>query len=119
VIVINATKNALLSDRCQFADSFWKRLIGLLGRKAMAEGEGLLLDRCQAIHTFGMRFPIDVVWLDENFRVLQTTVNLLPFRACVQKGATFVIELAAGTIRPTHTTVGDQIQIRDNNVTAA
>jgi len=116
MVVINATKNALLSDHCRFANSFWKRMIGLLDRKAVAEGEGLLFDRCYGIHTFGMRFSIDVLCLDRSFRVLRTIPDLHPFRACLLNKAVFVVELPAGTIIRTQTTVGDQIHIRVNNL---
>lgn len=112
MIVINATRNTVLSDQCRFANSFWKRMIGLLNRKSVNSGEGLLLDRCYGIHTFGMRFPIDVVCLDKNFRVLRTITGLLPFRACVLNQAAFVMELPAGTLNRTQTSEGDQIHIR-------
>ncbi len=112
MIVINATKNTLLSDRCRFANSIWKRMIGLLDRKNVAEGEGLLLDRCLGIHTIGMRFPIDVLCLDRNLRVLRTIKEMPPFRACLLNRALFVMELPAGTISKTNTFVGDQIHIR-------
>jgi uncharacterized membrane protein (UPF0127 family) len=53
-------------------------MIGLLNRKALAQGEGLLLDRCYGIHTFGMRFPIDVVFLDKELRVMRAVPALPP-----------------------------------------
>jgi len=116
MIVTNVTRTAVLSNRCRFANSFWKRLVGLLDHKAMAEGEGLLLDHCQGIHTFGMRFPIDVLYLDKDFHVLQTVTNLRPFRASLLRTTAFVLELPAGTIHRTRTVVGDEIHIRITNV---
>lgn len=115
MVVVNATKNVVLSDQCRFANSFWKRLIGLLNRKVVVKGEGLLLDRCNGIHTFGMRFPIDIVCLDTDFRVFRIIKQLPPFRACVLKKAAFVMELPAGTLARTQTTEGDQIHIRISN----
>lgn len=118
MVVINATKRTVLSDQCRFANSIWKRMIGLLDRKAVADGEGLLLDRCYGIHTFGMRFSIDVLCLDKDFRVLRTIEELPPFRACMLKKAVFVMELPAGTIGKTGTLVGDQIHIRVDDATS-
>jgi uncharacterized membrane protein (UPF0127 family) len=112
--VINVTRNTLLADRCQFANSFWSRLIGLLGRKTITEGEGLLLDRCQAIHTNGMRFPLDVLSLDKDLRILRTIENLQPFRIRILTNAAFVLELPTATINRTQTVVGDKVEFRDD-----
>jgi len=114
MLIVNATKDIVLSDQCRFANSFWKRFIGLLNRKVMVAGEGLLLDRCYGIHTFGMRFPIDIVCLAADFRVLRIIKELPPLRACVLKKTAFVIELPTGTLDRTQTTEGDQIRISKN-----
>jgi hypothetical protein len=112
MVVINATKNSILADRCRFANSVLKRMVGLLNRHALSDGEALLLDHCYGIHTFGMRFPIDVLCLDNNFRVLRTIAGLSPFRACVLNKAAFIMELPSGTLKKTQTALGDQIHIR-------
>lgn len=78
MVVINATKNSLLADQCRFANSVLKRMIGLLNRHSLGNGEALLLDHCYGIHTFGMRFSIDVLCLDNNFRVLRAITKLPP-----------------------------------------
>lgn len=111
--VVNATRNTVLADRCALARSFWQRWIGLLGRRALAEGEGLWMDRCAAIHTFGMRFALDVVWLNEQRQVLQLVASLLPGRISVCRRATAVLELPEGTIYRTRTALGDHVQIAD------
>lgn len=111
MVVVNATKQTVIADRCCCANSFWKRLIGLLNRKAVGVGEGLLLGRCYGIHTFGMRFAIDIVSLDKDFRVLRIVKDLSPFSACALKKAAYVMELPAGTLDRTQTMVGDQIHI--------
>lgn len=118
MIVFNATKDVVLSDRSYFASSFWQRLIGLLNRKTMTEGDGLLLDRCYGIHTFGMRFSIDVICLDANRHVSRVIREFPPLRVCVLKKAMFIIELPAGTLDRTRTTKGDKIQIRDSSLTS-
>lgn len=112
MVLINATKKTVVSDRCHFANSVLKRMVGLLNRKALAQGEGLLLDRCYGIHTFGMRFPIDVLFLDKELRVMRAVPALPPFRTCVVKHAVYVLELPAGSIQRSQTGAGDQIQMR-------
>jgi len=112
MMLYNVTRKTVLSDQCRFANSAWKRLVGLLNRKSLAHGEGLLFDRCYGIHTFGMRFAIDVLFLDQNLRVLRTVEALPPLRTCAVKRAVYVLELPVGTIRQSHTEAGDQIQLR-------
>src|SRR5439155_22448731 len=112
MIFVNATKKTTVSDRCHFANNVFKRMIGLLNRKVLAQGEGLLLDRCYGIHTFGMRFPIDVVFLDKELRVIRVVTALPPWRSCVVKHAVYVLELPVGAIQGSQTSTGDQIQMR-------
>ena len=112
MILVNATKKTTVSDRCRFANSVFKRMIGLLNRRAISQGEGLLLDRCYGIHTIGMRFPIDVLFLDKELRVIKTVPALPPFRTCVVKHAIYVLELPVGSIQRSQTATGDQIQVR-------
>lgn len=112
MILVNATKKTTVSDRCRFADSVWKRMIGLLNRDVLAQGEGLLLDRCYGIHTIGMRFPIDVLFLDKELRVMRAIAALPRFRVAIVRQAVYVLELPVGSIQRSHTAVGDQIQMR-------
>jgi hypothetical protein len=69
---------------------------GLLGRRSLASGEGLLLKPASSVHTFFMRFPIDVVFLDRDLRVLSIAHDLRPWRAAGRPGARAVLELPAG-----------------------
>jgi uncharacterized membrane protein (UPF0127 family) len=112
MILVNATRKTTVSDRCRFANSVLKRMIGLLNRRILSEGEGLLLDRCYGIHTIGMRFPIDVLFLDKELHVIKVVPALPPFRTCVVKHAMYVLELPAGAIQRSQTVAGDQIQVR-------
>jgi uncharacterized protein len=112
MILFNATKKTAVCDRCHFADSLLKRMVGLLNRKVLAPGEGLLLDRCYGIHTIGMRFPIDVLFLDKELHVMRAVQALPPFRTCVVKHAVYVLELPVGAIPASRTEAGDQIQMR-------
>ena len=112
MVLVNTTKKTILSDRCHFANTVLKRMIGLLNRQKFAEGEGLLFDRCYGIHTFGMRFPIDVLFLDKDLHVIRAVKALPPYRTSVVRKAVYVLELPVGALEKTHTEEGDQIQIR-------
>lgn len=81
---------------CELADGFFSRARGLLGRRGLPAGEGMLIRPCSSVHTFFMRFPVDVVFLDEHLTVLHVVSRLRPFRAALRRGAHATLELAAG-----------------------
>lgn len=83
--------------RAEVARSFFQRLRGLIGRRSMPPGEGMLILRCNAIHTFFMRFAIDATFLDRDGRVVKTVRNIKPWRPFVWGGwrAVQVLETAA------------------------
>jgi uncharacterized membrane protein (UPF0127 family) len=112
MVLVNSTKKTAVCDRCHFADSVLKRMVGLLNRKTLLPGDGLLLDRCYGIHTIGMRFPIDVLFLDKELRVMRAVQALPPYRTCVVRQAVYVLELPVGAIQASRTEAGDQIQMR-------
>jgi uncharacterized protein len=85
----------VVCERCGVADSAWTRLRGLLGRKGLAPDEGILIRPAGSVHTMFMRFPIDVVFLDRDLRVLKVTRALGPWRASGARGAKCVLETAA------------------------
>jgi uncharacterized protein len=78
------------------ADSFRSRLVGLALRRRPPPGQALLIPRCRSVHTFGMRFALDLVWLDAAGRVLAIERGVPPFRVRVSRGAAAVIEAGAG-----------------------
>ena len=97
--IINRTKNTVLAQNAVVADTVFSRLKGLLGRKDFIEGEALIIKPCNSIHTFFMRFPIDVLFIDKDSRIIKTISSLKPFRlTCIYFNAAFVIELPAGTL---------------------
>ena len=112
MLLFNTTKKTVVSDQCRFANTVLKRMVGLLNRSSLAEGEGLLLDRCYGIHTFFMRFPIDVLFLDKEYRVIRAVSSLPAFRTCAVPHAVYVLELPVGAIERSQTETGDQIQVR-------
>jgi hypothetical protein len=85
-------------------------MVGLLGRRSLAGDEGLLLTPCTSIHTFFMRFPIDILYLDREQVVVKAVRALRPFRfsACL-RGSRSTLELPAGAIEASGTQVGDRL----------
>ena len=110
--VVDADKGAVISERVEAATAFFSRLRGLLGRKSLGAGEGMLLRPANSIHTFFMAFPIDVIFLDRSNKVVHLIPDMRPNHVSplVRHGHT-VIELPTGTIARSETTIGDQIQI--------
>lgn len=91
----------------------WTRLRGLLGRPALADGEGLLIEPCGSVHTFGMRYPLDLVYLDCENRVVDTCVNLAPWRTHrARSRARKTLELATGGIAKLNLHIGEQLTWR-------
>lgn len=97
--VVDVDAWSVICDRCEVADTPWRRLRGLLGRSRMVPGDGLMLRPAAAIHTFFMRFPIDAVFLDSDMRVLRVREELRPWRGAAARGARSVLELPAGDAR--------------------
>ena len=83
--------------RADAANSFLKRFLGLMGRKKLPQGQGLLLSPCSSIHMLFMRFPIDAVWLDRDYRILKISPHLSPWlRLAFCPRAHACLELPAG-----------------------
>lgn len=81
-----------------------------MGRLSLGEGEGLILKGDKSIHSFFMRFPIDVVYADREGRVLRLDQAMLPYRiGPIVPKAAYVLELPVGVIQATGTSVGDQL----------
>ncbi len=109
---INLTQNKLLATDLSVADTFLRSLIGLLDKQNLSSGEGLWIFPCQSIHTFGMRFPIDVLFLSRDGIVLHLIEHMKPFRISKHvKAAKGVLELPSHTIPATTTQLGDKVAI--------
>ncbi|HXG50519.1 MAG TPA: DUF192 domain-containing protein [candidate division Zixibacteria bacterium] len=110
--VINLTKKTWLATKVRKADNFLTRLIGLLKRSNLAPEEALWLTPSKGIHTIGMKFPIDVVFLDKSNVVLAVVSGLLPYRISgVYLRSYSVLELPSGTLKKSRTEVGDKLEI--------
>jgi uncharacterized protein len=89
-----------------------RRMRGLLGRADLPAGEGILLRPASSVHTFFMRFPIDVVFLDRDGVVLDVEPDVAPWRLAGRRGANAVVELAAGESARRGIAVGDRLALQ-------
>jgi uncharacterized protein len=104
-------RGRVLCERCTVADRPHTRLRGLLGRPGLLPGEGLLLRPSPSIHTWFMRFPIDVVFLDAELRVIGVRESVRPWRLAGQRRARAALELAAGEAARRGISTGDRIRL--------
>lgn len=103
--------SAPVAARVAVADGFWLRVRGLLGRVPLEGGEGLLIRPCRAVHTIGLRYPIDVAFLDDGGTVVATYAALKPNRRTPwHRDAAWALELPAGTLEETATTTGQRLR---------
>ena len=110
--LINQTKSIILAEEVSFASTPLKRIKGLLGRKDFHPQEALIIKPCSSIHTFFMRFTIDVVFLNKQDCVVKTISSIKPFRlSSIYFKAHYAIELPANTIFQTQTQINDIITI--------
>lgn len=111
----NQTRQSFLATSLAVADTHWTRLRGLLGLSLddFGNGSGLWIVPCHGVHTLGMGFPIDVVYLDRSMTVIHVEAELVPWRfAPVRRQAASVLELPCQTASQTKTAIGDKIEIK-------
>ncbi|HZP26268.1 MAG TPA: DUF192 domain-containing protein [Dehalococcoidia bacterium] len=112
VTVTDQDRRAVVAREVRIAKSPWSRFLGLMGRRSLREGEGLLLIPGGSIHTLFMRFPIDVFFLDKEWRVQKVARNVKPFRlAFARRGVRAVLEVPAGTAAAIGAEQGDTLLI--------
>ncbi|MCX5783068.1 MAG: DUF192 domain-containing protein [Elusimicrobia bacterium] len=110
MLCLNKTLNIVIAKNVRKAESFKGRLLGLMFKRFMAEGEGLLLTPCKAIHTCFMRFEIDAVFLDKDLRVVEV-IKIKPWRLSPYvRGAVHTLELLSGAALPGKIRAGDEIK---------
>lgn len=108
----NQTRTVLLGDDIEVADSSLQRVWGLLGRTGLNTGGGLWIRPSSGVHTFGMRFAIDVVGLDKTYRVVRLWESLKPWRVTsVSTSVKSVVELPAGLVTHVGLQVGDTLHV--------
>src|ERR1700683_4723089 len=103
----------MLADGAEVADTSAKRRTGLLKHTGLGPGEGLWIVPCESVHSFFMKFTIDVVYLDRKHRVKKIRPEMTPWRMSACLTAHSVLELPAGTIAGTGTQAGDQLEIKN------
>lgn len=110
----NRTRTTYLATELMIARSHWSRFRGLMATPSsnFRPGQGLWITPCHGVHTFAMRFPIDVIYLDRESTVVHLQQELKPWRmAAVRIRAASVLELPVGTVHQSGTTLGDQVDI--------
>lgn len=110
-ISIQTVDGKVVCERCSVADNSLTRMRGLLGRKSLETGQGLLLRPAGSIHMFFMRFPIDAVFLSRDGEVLKVSPNVRPWRTAGARGAKAVIELPAGEAERRGIRAGDRLDV--------
>ena len=106
----NLTRGTLLGDAIDVADTGQKRNTGLLKHTELRPGEGLWIVPCEGVHTFFMKFAIDLVYIDRKNVVRKTVANVGPWRLSLCLPAHSIVELPVGTIAPSATCRGDQLE---------
>ena len=109
--VENRTKAILLGDAIDLANTSSKRRTGLLKHAGLAKGQGLWIVPCEAVHTFGMKFSIDVLFLNKKRKVLKIREDMGRRRIALCLRAHSVLELPAGTVAATGTQPGDELEL--------
>lgn len=119
-MTIKDSRGRVVCERCAIADAPLSRLRGLLGRRELPSGEGLLLRPSPSIHTWGMRFPIDAVFLSSELEVLYVRHSMPAWRMAGHRGARAVLELPAGEARQRRLVPGARLRtVTDNGGGAA
>jgi uncharacterized membrane protein (UPF0127 family) len=117
LIATNVTRGVNLTECGRVADSFLTRLVGLLRDEHLAPGDGLWILPCNSIHSVGMKFVFDAVFLDKDLRVVHLMRDMPPWKASKMVwAAKSVLELPAGMIAQTGTELGDQFEMRRDSV---
>lgn len=110
--IVNLSHAAVLAKRAVIADTSALRRRGLLGCDELPQGSGLIIIPCRQVHTFGMKYPIDVVFLDASWQVRRCAKGLKPWRLSpLVISSRSVLELPAGKISETGTEAGDTLRI--------
>jgi hypothetical protein len=111
VIIRNQTRGTILGEAVEVADTSEKRRTGLLKHKRLEPGQGLWITPCESVHTFFMKFPIDLVYVDKQHKVRKVRHAVAPWRMSACLLADSVIELAAGSAKLSGTQAGDALAV--------
>ena len=110
--VVNRSRGTVLAEQAGVARSWWARGKGLLGRRGLPEGGGLVINPCSSIHTWFMAFPIDVAFVAADGRVVRTAHALRPWRfGPFARQVRYVVELPAGALVRSGTHADDYLEL--------
>jgi uncharacterized protein len=115
VRVTAAESGTVVATHCEVAESTFSRMRGLLGRKGLERGQGMLINPAPSVMTFFMRFPIDVVFLDRDYRVVRIAQDLPPLRLAGARRAVASLELPAGTAAAHGLEEGDILHVEPSS----
>ena len=101
--------------RVRKTTNFFDRMIGLLGTSKLENDEGLLIEPCSSVHTFGMRYSIDVLFLDRQLTIVKTVESLKPWRVAASGLSSLVLELAENSIDTLQLKTGQQLEWQDES----
>ena len=111
LIIKNITKNRIVANDAKVANDFFTRLKGLLGTRKLEEGKGLIIQPCSSIHTVGMKYAIDVLFIDKNDQILKIVMDMPAGKFSICRNSNYVVELPAGVIASTGTALGDKLAL--------
>jgi len=115
IVVRNQTRNTILADAAEVADTSEKRRTGLLKHDRLDPGQGLWIVPCESVHSFFMKFAIDLVYLDRNKKVRKVRHRMVPWRVSACLSAHSILELPAGAVAASGTMAGDQLEMVEKN----
>jgi uncharacterized membrane protein (UPF0127 family) len=115
VLVRNHTRDTILGEAVEIADTSEKRRVGLLKHERLEPGTGLWIVPCESVHTFFMKFPIDLVYLDKQRKVRKVRHAVPAWRLSACLTAHSILELPAGTVEKTGTVPGDELSLEKVN----
>lgn len=111
--IVNLSNGTEIANNASKADTFFKRFKGLMFTKSLKTGHGLYIQPCRSIHTFFMNYPIDVLYLNESFQIVAMDETMEPKKTGkYYRAANTVLELPAGTIQKTKTSIGHYLSIK-------
>ena len=110
---VRTAKGSVVCERCEIPKSSFARMRGLLGRDRLEAGGGMLIDPAHSVHMFFMRFPIDVVFLDRDWKVVRVVPTLRPWRVAGARGAVAALELPAGAAAEARIEEGETLVLEE------